>query len=362
VAVAEERVDDGSVAVEAATPSPRAIARYLGGLKPILAHGSDARTSWVRLLGEVSRREDQTNAFAEAQQLAIGQRQHLDEARRTLNQLAVPAGLEDMHKTLDKWLRAVIESCDVVVKSQPPLSTDVVAQARQHVYEAGVEADRFNRQRTALVQHLADLPSEDKPRPRMIANPKEMRALGIAMVIALALTGGTLYGLMQITAAALAPPAGGAAKPAAVAPPAVPEKRVFPQAEVLSRLRQEIGSRRVSFSDADVQLVQPDGIVVRGRIQGPTSIIPVEAELQMSVTADGKPRLTTKRLSAVGVSVPPEAVDALNKRVEEANKTLPEQVPAGQTLKRLYVENNAVVAELEAPGVAPGRPPPKPGA
>lgn len=258
-----------------------------------------------------------------------------------------------MHRTLDKWLRAVIESCQVVVQSTPPLTTDTIAAARQHVYEAGIEADRFNRQRAALVEHLQDLPADDQQRPKMIANPKEMRALGIALLVALLLSGGVIYGLMRITNTQLPT---FEAKPTAVpTKPVATERRVFPQAEVLSRLRQEIGGRRVAFNDPDVQLVAPDSIIVRGRIQGPTSVIPVEAELQMSVTADGKPRLVSKRLSAVGVAVPPEAIEALNKRIEEANRTLPEQVPTGQALKRLYVENNAVVAEFEGP--PPAAPP-----
>jgi len=59
--------------------------------------------------------------------------------------LHIPSGLEDMHRTMDKWLRAVIESCQVVVQSTPPLTTDTIASARQHVHKAGIEADRFNR-------------------------------------------------------------------------------------------------------------------------------------------------------------------------------------------------------------------------
>jgi len=180
----------------------------------------------------------------------------------------------------------------------------------------------------------------------MIANPKEMLVLGLALLAALLLSGGVIYGLMRITSTQLLT---FEAKPTAVpTKPVATEKRVFPQAEMLSRLRQEMGRRRVAFNNPDVQLVPPDSIVVRGRIQGPTGVVPVEAELQMSVTADGTPRLASKRLSAVGVAVPPEAIEAL-KRIEEANWTLPEQIPTGQALKRLYVENNAVVTEPDGP-------------
>src|SRR5205823_11535272 len=119
-------------------------------------------------------------------------------------------------------------------------------------------------------------------------------------------------------------------------------------------------TRKVAYQDADVVLTPPDLILIRGKIQGLSSAIPLEVELQMSVDDAGKPKIMTKRFSAVGVSVPAEAVDALNKRIDEANKTLPDQVPAGYSLKRLYVENNAIVADL-LPS-APAKPGAKPGA
>jgi hypothetical protein len=74
----------------------------------------------------------------------------------------------------------------------------------------------------------------------------------------------------------------------------------------------------------------------------------------MSVTPDNKPRVDSRRLAAVGVTIPTEANDALAKRIEEANKTLPDQIPAGFVLKRLSIENNAVVADLE--GATPAKP------
>src|SRR5207247_929293 len=119
-----------------------------------------------------------------------------------------------------------------------------------------------------------------------------------------------------------------------------------------SKLKNEVTTRKVAFNEAEVQLIPPDRILVRGKIQGPNNPIPVEAELQMSVTPDNKPRLDAKKLSAVGVQIPPEAFDALNKRIDEANQTLPGQVPTGSILRKLYIENNAVVAELDG-----GQPP-----
>jgi hypothetical protein len=349
--VAEEGGGAAGTAVAVREASPRAISRYLNSLKPLLAGGTDARGVWVRFLNEAAQREDPVEAHAEAQQVALGQGQALDEARRTLAAVPVPPGLEDMHRSVGRWLKAVSDSCEVVFRSKPPLSSDTLARARQLVYEAGVEADDFNRHRTAVVESLQERPVSAQ-RPRFIASGKELRALALALVLALVMVGGVVYAMSTLTSS---PPA-----PAPTPTPPLTDRRVFPQPDVLGRLRNELTTRKVAFNDADVQLVPPDRIIVKGRIQGPTALIPVEAELQMSVTPDGKPKVESKRLAAVGVTIPPEASDALNKRIDEANKTLPEQVPAGFILKRLYVENNAVVAELAGVAAAP-KPGTKPG-
>ena len=41
-----------------------------------------------------------------------------------------------------------------------------------------------------------------------------------------------------------------------------------------------------------MKLIPPDRIVVTGKINGPTGLVPVEAELQIGVTDNGKPRVT----------------------------------------------------------------------
>jgi hypothetical protein len=331
--------------------TPRAITRYLASLKPVLAAGTDARGVWVRFLVEAAKREDQAAAFAEAQQVALGQGQAIETARRTLHSIPPPTGLEDMHRTIDKWLRTLAHSCEAVFQAPGPLTPELMTKARNILHEAGAEADRFNRQRQTVVESLADVVAPPQDGPKFIANTKEIRALAITLVLALLLIGGGAYAVSALGDSPTPTPTTGS------------DRRVFPQPEILNRLKAEILSRKVAWQDADVVLVAPDLILVKGKIFGGSSQIPVEVELQMSVTEDGKPKIATKRLSAVGVTVPPEAFDALNKRVDEANKTLPDQIPAGYTLKRLFVENNAVVVELQPNGAPtkPGAPPAKPG-
>src|SRR5581483_6305612 len=139
--------------------------------------------------------------------------------------------------------------------------------------------------------------------------------------------------------------------------------------EILDKLKAEIANRKVAFLEPDVRLQAPDRVIIVGKIQGPTSLIPVEAELQLGVTTDGKPKITPIRINATGVTVPPEALDAMNKRTDEANKVLPGQLAPNQFVRRVFVEHDTVVVELDTAGApaangtpGPGAPAAKPGA
>jgi hypothetical protein len=365
---------------------PPALARYFAALNPITATAAAAATGWARALDEAARHPERA-VEAELQQVALGQGQALDDARRAVAGIPVPAGLETLHRSVDQWLRGTIESCEVVYRAGGALDPSTLAEARALIREAGREAGRFNRERSVLVDALTKPPS--LPRAgRAPMSSRETRAMVVGMVLALGMAAGVVHATTQIAAmepptVVAAPQQGGvpsdklariaqllgvpvaslvgkseaellamaakAGKRDAVAAllGQAPDRRVYPAAEVLSRLKAEIATRKVLFSNPDVDLVAPDRIVVKGRIKGGASTIPVEVELQMSVTPDKRPRVDAKRLAAVGVEVPVEAFEALTKRVEEANATLPDQVPDGFDLKRLYVENEAVVAEPE---------------
>lgn len=336
---------DDATALATREASPRAIARYLASLKPALGSATDARNVWVRYLAELAHREDLAAAHTEAVQIALARGQQFHDARRAIAQLPVPPGYEPMHQAVDGWLQALLASCEVVVRASPPISRATLDRAQAILREAATKADRFNQQRTVAVQALTDaqmpVPARAK---RVVASKKEMRALIVSLLAALLLCGGAIFAVNSLSNT---PPPTRTPTPARPGQPGSGvERRVFPQPDILARLRQEIASRKVAWQEPDVQLVPPDRIVVKGKIQGPTSVVPVEVELQMSVTPDGKPRLEAKRLSAIGVDVPAGAFDALNKRVDEANQTLPQQLPPGQTLARLYIQDNAVVAEL----------------
>ena len=106
--------------------------------------------------------------------------------------------------------------------------------------------------------------------------------------------------------------------------------------------------RSVQFQDVDVRLEPPDRVVVPGRVVGAGgNQVAVTVELRVGAEG-GKPKITPLRISANGLSVPTAFTEALAKRAEEANRELANQVPAGQIVRRVFVEDNAVGAEVEA--------------
>lgn len=337
---------------------PRALARYLATLKPILTSATESRMAWVRYLTDLEGREDLAAGQIEISKQAIACSERFQEGRRALATIPVPTGLESMHRSVDGWLQALAISCEVIARAPVPMPPLAIDRSKEILRDAAARADRFNQARAAAVEALHDAQLPPPKGQKIVASGKEMRALLIALVVALVLAGGAVFALMRFSGTSASPAASKPGGGPGALPPGV-ERRVFPQADIVGRLRQEIAQRKIAWQDPDVRLIQPETIIVTGRIQGASSSIPVEVELQLGVNEAGRPRLTARKISAVGVQVPPEATDALARRTEEANQILADQIAPGQAIRRLYIENNQLVAEIDV-GAAPGKPAAKP--
>ncbi len=347
--VAVEQVgEQSSIALAIRDNSPRAVAQYMASLKPILASATEARGTWVHYVLELTHRDDLASSQAEIARVALTQSHVFSDARRQLSTVHVPPGFEPMHRAVEAWLAMLARSCDAVVRSSAPLDQARLERLRDILREAGAKADQFNEERSAAVQALHEAQRPGAKPPGIIASTREIRIVAIVLIstivvsflIYLALNGFVLPG--QSTPL-FRPPAilGGGTPGAGI------ERRTFPLADIQNKLQSEISGRRVAFQSADVKLVAPDRIIVNGKVQGPSALIPVEAELEIGITDAGLPRVTPKRLSAIGVQVPPEAFEAFNKRVEEANRDLAGQLAPGQFLRRLYIENNQIIADVD---------------
>lgn len=322
--------------------SQRSAASYLVSLKPIVDTAMMARGEWLRFLGDMPEGTDLAAEQLEIVPIAIRQRERFNEARRRLNQLPPPPAYRDMEQALDRWLAALAGSADAIASIRgQPLSDTHVATARRRLRDAAQAASKFNAERASVI--TVGAPPMEAEQPRVPFRPNLRLILPLLLVLLLG--GGGIYYLTSR-----------AGTPAATLPtkPSI-EVRTFSQPEVLERLRQEIAGRRVAFQNPDVRLVEPDTVIITGEIQGPSSAIPVEATLRLSVTADGKPRVTAIGISATGIQVPQEALDALNLRAEEGNRDLALLLKPEEVVRRLAVEGNNVIAEIETvpAGAAP---------
>jgi hypothetical protein len=314
--------------------------RYLSDLKPIIATGAEVRGEWMTMLARLNRADDPSSMQREAVQAGLDRSQNFRELRRRLATLRPPPELTDMHRSVDGWLAAMIGSCDAIVQHAGPLGPEQLDRVRERLRRAAKEAERFNTERRALAGEPAARLPTFRLRPKTIAAIAGALLLGSVAYVGLGGPGSTtVTDMIGLTGRSTA---GRGALGAGV------ERRVFPQAEILARLRQEIAGRSVQFQDVDVQLEPPDRVVVPGRVLAPGgSQVAVTVELRVGAE-DGRPKITPIRIGANGLSVPQAFTEALARRADEANRELANHVPAGQIVRRVYVENNAVVAEVEA--------------
>jgi hypothetical protein len=326
-------------------------ARYLTLLRPVLMSATNARSSWVRFLNELATRPDLAGATPEAVQVALGQARQFGDARRQLSALTSPPSYQDMHDSIEGWLKSLELSCQIVVRQTGSLTPETLARVREALHEAATDADRFNAQRAAIAAVVKETAQPTGSKPRVIANKKELRVLAIAGGVMLLLLGLGAWISTSLLAEPIATPTIVGGSPAAATATALAfiemggVRRTWPLTDVQNRLNQEIAGRRVAYRDATVTFKPNDTVVVNGRIQGVSDLINVEVELQV-LAENGKPKINVKDLRAVGVSVPDEAREALQKRAEEGTAELAAQLKPTERLERVVVEPNQVTAEI----------------
>jgi hypothetical protein len=355
----------GSSGLAVQDASPRAVARYLAQLKPVLTQALSARAIWLRELKDLREREDLGAAQPEAVQVALGQAQQFNEARRQLSVVPVPQNCQEMHRSLDTWLRGMAGSCEAIVKAKSPLTQESVGEGRTLMREASQSADKFNDERALVVAQVQEAAGQGAARPKIVANSKEMRAAAAGLIAALFVVGAMVYALNAF---------GGSSPEGAVKGI---ERRVFRPPDILTKLKEQIDARKVIFLKPDLQLVEPDKVLVTGQI--PASEVPLAGALvsdqtkliDVSVTlkiaaVNGKPKVTVDQLTGAGVTVPGWATVALSKRVDEGNTELAKQLKPTEWLQKLDVEKDptdatklTIVAEIAT--IDPNKPPPPAG-
>ena len=347
----------------AARPNPPAheapqglAARYLSALRPILVSATNARANWVRFLNELAARPDLAKATPEAVQVALGQSNQFAQARRQLTQLQPPPNYQDMHGTIEGWLKSLELSCQIVVRQTGPLTPDTVSRVREALQEAATDADRFNAERAAIQAVVKETARPSEKRPRLIANRKELRLVALVMGVLLSLLAAGVWASGVLSPSVDTTPTVSPADATATAVAFLAsggERRVYPLPDIQKRLDLEIAGRKVAFREATVRLVPPDRVIVSGKIQGAADLITVEVELQV-MAENGKPKIVTQGLRAAGVQVPREAYDALTQRADEGNAELAKQLKPNEYVSRVVVEPTQVIAEIADLSKMPG--------
>jgi hypothetical protein len=147
------------------------------------------------------------------------------------------------------------------------------------------------------------------------------------------------------------------ANPQATAEPTTSSTHVmtFTPADVQRQLTDRLVSEGSQLREATVELVEPDEILVKGRLPPPAGVsaaiksIPIEVAFGIEV-ASAAPRITLHRLSSKGFKLPEGSQEALRNRIVNANKEAPLLVPPGEKVLRIWIQGGLLRIELDRLG------------
>jgi hypothetical protein len=152
-AAARARVnDDGSHAA-----SPREVARFLIGLKPIVARAIEVRQSWIKELGVLFEDARAGNAAQVTSRAGRLGREHVGAFRETrglAERQKPPDTCQDIHRALMQWLDGLVKASEALVEVGSSGQMAGLQVAQRHVTEARHSARRFNGEYTRLVTEL----------------------------------------------------------------------------------------------------------------------------------------------------------------------------------------------------------------
>jgi hypothetical protein len=159
--------------------SPQAVARYLIGLRPILADACAERTEWMRQLGLLIEHARSGNALRVARaagQLGRDFAERFRVTRTRVEQLNPPVECDLCQASVRAWAAALHGSCAALTEVGRTGQLAGLRHAQEQLAEARVQARRFNeeyarltgelRKRVAIARrNVATLPSRKQAQP-----------------------------------------------------------------------------------------------------------------------------------------------------------------------------------------------------
>jgi hypothetical protein len=137
--------------------SPREVARFLIGLKPIVARAIEVRQSWIKELGVLFEEARAGNAAQVTTRAGRLGREHVGAFRDTrgmAERQKPPDGCQDIQKALLQWLDGLVKASEALVEVGTTGQMAGLQVAQRHVTEARYSARRFNGEYTRLVTEL----------------------------------------------------------------------------------------------------------------------------------------------------------------------------------------------------------------
>lgn len=140
-----------------ARSSPRAVALYLGAIRPILSTATEARQMLIQRVGVLL--EDARHGSPAAVLRTAGRigREHVGlfrDSTARLDRLSPPPGCDACHRALQQWLGALSASCQALIDAELTAKPGRVHETHEHLATARSHARHFNHEYGRLITEL----------------------------------------------------------------------------------------------------------------------------------------------------------------------------------------------------------------
>lgn len=139
------------------TSSPKDIATYLIGMKPLIARAIEVRQSWIKELGMLFEEARQGNAQQVTTRAGRLGREHVG-AFRDVRAIVVrgkpPDGCQEIQSAVVSWMDGLVKACEALIEVGNTGSLAGLQIAQRNVTDARHAARRFNSEYSRLVTEL----------------------------------------------------------------------------------------------------------------------------------------------------------------------------------------------------------------
>jgi hypothetical protein len=137
--------------------TPRAIARYLRALRPVLLAPRLARRAWIRDVGRLIEEARSGDPIALSRQAGSHGRDVVPvfrDARRRLSDLSPPPECQELHAAIEQWIVQHVEACELLMRIEEQRTLRSLRDVQERLAEGRAWAGRFNAAYVRVVEDL----------------------------------------------------------------------------------------------------------------------------------------------------------------------------------------------------------------